>query len=175
MALVNANLRDHFGRLNLMTRLVYSLILCAIIALALTSCNSQTTAIYTQQPILIDGMELYFGIVPAEILLNHPSVHEEQTMHGGVLREFGAHHLVISLFDASTKTRITDAIVTGKVTARGMTTQQKELVIMSFDGALSYGNYFTMMYEGPYDIIVNVQRPGNSKQSEARFQYGHFR
>src|SRR5690606_2178638 len=107
MALGNTNLPDRFGRLYLMTRLVHSFTLSAIIALALTSCNSQTTAIYTEQPILIDGMELYFGIVPAEILLDHPNVHEEQTMHGGAPRELGDHHLVISLFDATTKARIT--------------------------------------------------------------------
>lgn len=175
MALGNILLPDRLKQVTLTSWVARSLILSVIIALMLTSCTTQTTAIYPKQPILIDGIELYFGIVPAEILLDHANLHEEQTMHGGAPRELGDHHLVIALFDATTRARITDANITGSVTERGMATQRKELIMMSINGALSYGNYFTMLDQGPYDIIVNVQRPGNSKQSETRFQYGHIR
>ena len=40
---------------------------------------------------------------------------------------------------------------------------------------MSYGNYFAMPNQGPYEIVVNVQRPGDSKMATARFQYWHPR
>ena len=128
------------------------------------------------QPIRLDGMELFFGIIPAEIVRGHPSDHEERKMHGGVPRGKGVHHLVISVFDSKTRTRITDATLAGSVTEPGMAIQRKPLESMSFGGAVSYGNYFAMPNQGPYDIVVNVQRPGGgSNTATARFKYWHPR
>ena len=61
-------------------------------------------------------MELFFGLIPAEILRGHPSDHEERSMHGGVPRGKGVYHLIVSVFDAKTITRITDAVITASVT-----------------------------------------------------------
>ena len=120
-------------------------------------------------------MELFFGFVPAEILRGHPPEHEEQTMHGGVPRGKGVHHLIVSVFDAKTRARITDAVVTGSVTEVGMATQNQKLQVMTFGGTASYGNYFAMPNQGPYEIVVNVLRVGDSKAVTARFQYWHPR
>jgi hypothetical protein len=127
------------------------------------------------QPIRLDGMELFFGVVPAEILRGHPREHAEQTMHGGVPRGEGVRHLVISLFDTKTRRRITDATVAGRVTGVGMATQNQKLETMSFGGSESYGSYFAMPNEGPYEIVVEVHRPGDSKPATVRFQYWQSR
>ena len=136
---------------------------------------ARAAAVNPDQPIRLDGMELFFGLIPAEILRGHPSDHEEQSMHGGVPRGKGVHHLIISVFDAKTRTRITDAVVTGSVTEVGMATQNQKLEAMSFGGTVSYGNYFAMPNQGPYEIVVNVRRPGDGKTATARFQYWHPR
>jgi Cu+-exporting ATPase len=81
-------------------------------------------------------MELFFRIIPAEILRGHPVDHEEQRMHGGVPRGKGVHHLMISVFDAKTRTRITDAAVTGSVTEIGMATQTHQMKTMTFGDAV---------------------------------------
>lgn len=44
---------------------------------------------------------------------------------------------------------------------------------MSFGNAVSYGNYFSMPNQGPYEIVVNVRRVGESETATARFQYWH--
>ena len=147
----------------------------AIFALALTLGVPQAAGINPEQPIRFDGMELFFGFVPAEILRGHPREHEEQTMHGGVPRGKGVHHLVISVFDAKTRARIAGAAVTGSITEAGMATQNRKLEAMSFGGAASYGNYFAMPSQGPYEIVVNVRRSANGKTATARFQYWHPR
>jgi hypothetical protein len=147
----------------------------ALVVLGLTLGIARAAGVNPEQPIRLDGMELFFGIVPAEILRGHPREHEEQTMHGGVPRRKGVHHLIISVFDAKTRARITDAIVTGSVTELAMATQTHKLEAMSFGGAVSYGNYFAMPNQGPYEIVVNVRRPGDGKTATARFQYRHPR
>ncbi|MEO6075006.1 MAG: hypothetical protein ABIP67_17445 [Burkholderiales bacterium] len=145
--------------------------LVSFIVLGLMLGMARAAGINPDQPIRVDGIELFFGFVPAEILRGHPREHEEQTMHGGVPGGRGVHHLIISVFDAKTRARITDAALTGSVTEVGMATQNKKLEAMSFGGAMSYGNYFTMPGQGPYEIVVNVRRTGNIKAATASFQY----
>ena len=83
--------------------------------------------------------------------------------------------MIISVFDARTRARITDAPVTGSITELGMATQHRKLEAMSFGGTVSYGNYFAMPNQGPYEIVVNVRRPTDGKTATARFQYWHPR
>lgn len=147
----------------------------AFVVLALTFGVARAAGVNPEQPIRFGGMELFFGVVPAEILRGHPREHEEQTMHGGVPRGTGVHHLIVSIFDAKTRARITDAVVTGSVTVNGMATQNQKLEAMSFGGAVSYGNYFAMPDQGPYAIVVNVRHPGDSKAASARFHYWNAR
>lgn len=163
--------RKRYGKLNYN----YVWLICSIAVLALTFGVARAASVNPEQPIRFDGMELFFGFVPAEILRGHPREHEEQTMHGGVPRGKGVHHLIISVFDAKTRVRITDATVTGSITEAGMATQNQKLESMSFGGAASYGNYFAMPNQGPYEIVVNVRRSANGKTATARFQYWHPR
>ena len=147
--------------------------LAPLIVLGLIFGTARAAGINPDQPIRVDGIELFFGFVPAEILRGHPREHDEQTMHGGVPSGRGVHHLIISVFDAKTRTRLTDAAVTASVTEFGMATQNQKLEAMTFGGAMSYGNYFAMPNQGPYEIVVNVRRTGDTKSATARFQYWH--
>jgi hypothetical protein len=144
-----------------------------LVLLALTLAMARAAGVNPDQPIRVDGMEIFFGIVPAEILRGHPREHEEQTMHGGVPGAKGTHHLIVSVFDAKTRTRIADSAISASVTEAGMAAQVRKLEAMSFGGARSYGNYFAMPGQGPYEIVINVRRSVNSKTTTARFQYWH--
>ena len=161
-----------FGRL---AWVIAGQLVAVVVMLALAFSVARAAGANPEQPIRFDGLELFFGLVPAEILRGHPIGHEEQTMHGGVPRGTGVRHLIVSVFDAKTRTRITNATVAGSVTQAGMATQNRKLEAMTFGGAMSYGNYFSMPDQGPYEIVVNVRRPGNSKAATARFQYWHSR
>jgi hypothetical protein len=149
--------------------------LAVLIAIGLMFDMAQAAAVNPDQPIRMDGMELFYGLIPAEILRGHPSDHEERSMHGGVPHGKGVYHLIVSVFDAKTITRITDAVVTASVTEAGMAIQNQTLEAMLFGGNVAYGNYFAMSNPGPYEIVVNVRRPGEHKTATARFQYWHRR
>ena len=169
----NAVLPASYRRAMARARMQWTCILAPLIVLGLMFGTARAAGINPDQPIRVDGIELFFGFVPAEILRGHPREHDEQTMHGGVPSGRGVHHLIISVFDAKTRTRITDAAVTGSVTEVGMATQNRKLEAMAFGGAMSYGNYFAMPNQGPYEIVVNVRRPSDGKTATARFQYWH--
>jgi len=170
----NAVLPNSRRQATILTALKRVRIWALLIALSLTFGMARAAALNPVQPIRLDGMELFFGIIPAEIVRGHPSDHEERSMHGGVPRG-KMHHLVLSVFDTKTGARITNATITGSVTEPGMAIQRKPLESMSFGGAVSYGNYFAMPNQGPYEIVVNVQRPGGSKTTTVRFKYWHPR
>lgn len=101
------------------------------------------------QPLRADDLEIFFGVVPSEIVLGHPRDHFERKMHGGVPSGSGQHHLVVSLFDAKTAARITAAKVEAAVTEPGLSVTRKQLEPMTFAGAVTFGNYFNMQASGP--------------------------
>jgi len=141
----------------------------------LTAKGTIAANIAGDQSFRLDGMVLYYGIVPAEILRDHPPEHEEQKMHANVVQARGTHHLVVSIIDEKTRKRITDASVTASVSELGMSAQNRKLEMMSFGSAVTYGSFFAMSKSGPYEIVINVRRPIDDRAATARFQYRHSR
>jgi hypothetical protein len=169
----NAVLLASYRRMCAIAVMQWGRISGALIVLGLVFSMARAAGLNPDQPIQMDGMELFFGFVPAEILRGHPKEHEEQSMHGGIPRGKDTHHLIVSVFDAKTRARVIDAAITGSVTEVGMATENRKLEAMSFGNAVSYGSYFSMPNQGPYEIVVNVRRVGESVTATAHFQYWH--
>lgn len=129
----------------------------------------------TGQVARVNGIDVFYGVIPAEILRGHPADHAERKMHGGVPRGSGQHHLIVSLFDVKTGQRIENAKVTARTGEPGLTPQRKDLEPMQFAGTVTYGNFFTMSSPGPYRIEVDIRRPGDLKPAQAVFEYRHPR
>jgi hypothetical protein len=118
---------------------------------------------------VVDGVEVYFGIVPAQLVRDHPKEHPEGEMHGGV--PAGENHIMIALFERASGKRITDAAVEAKVSGKGMERVKKSLEPMAIAGALAYGNYFALTGPGPYRIEIEVRRSGAAKPLRATFHW----
>ncbi len=119
---------------------------------------------------VVDGVAIYFGIVPAELVHGHPKGHFESQMHGGVPTDV-RHHIIFAVFDSATGERITDAQLSAKVSAGDQSGPWKELEPMIIAGARSYGNYFRMPGAGPYRIAVIIRRPGKSRVIRVSFEW----
>lgn len=110
---------------------------------------------------IVDGTEIYLGIVAAEtIRAQHRKGDEESKMHGGIPRGTGYYHVNISLFDSKTRAVITDAQVEAKVAEPVSGGEAKRLELVTFNNMPSYGNYFRMSSRNPYTITVRIRRPG---------------
>lgn len=113
------------------------------------------------------GIAAYLGLLPAEMVKGHPK------MHGGAPRGPHAYHLVVALFDEASGERISDAKVTARIAAPGMTGEEKSLEPMKIAGTATYGTFVTLPGFDRYTIALNVRSPGASKPIALEFVYDH--
>ena len=131
------------------------------------------TAAEVRQPIIAGDVELFYGVMPASVLLGHPADHAERTMHGGVQVTRNTYHLVVSIFDTKKGGRITDAQVQAGISEPGLAPQTKPLETMTMAGVVTYGNYFTMSGPGPFRITIDIRRPHGRPPVQAGFEHRH--
>lgn len=141
------------------------------LALALALVTTASLADGIDQHRLVNGMDIYYGVVPAEVVESHPQKHTEADMHGKSRLSGGTHHLVVTLFDNKTSQRINDAKVDAVVIPLGLAHQQKPLELMQINNTVSYGNYFNMIGNGPFRIELRITRPGKGGTSKTEFEY----
>lgn len=118
---------------------------------------------------VVDGVAVYFGIVPAQLVRGHPKEHPEGEMHGGA--PAGENHIMVALFEEKTGKRVDGAVVTVTVTGPGRSKAEKNLEPMTVAGAASYGHYFYMPGAGPYRIALRIRLPGEHKELRANFTW----
>lgn len=118
---------------------------------------------------VVDGVSVYFAMVPAEMVRGHPREHPEGEMHGGV--PVGENHVMVALFDEKSGERIVGAEVTARIRSGSDPDIEKRLVSMTIAGSLIYGNYFYMVGPGPYQVELRIQAPGRNKPVSMRFEW----
>jgi len=126
---------------------------------------------------VVDGVAIYLGVIPAQMVQGHPRAHPEAQVHGGVpARADGNHvdHMVVALFDNATGQRIENAQVSGSVMEIGLGAQQKTLEPMRIADSVTYGNYFDMPSKDIYHFRVRIRRPDVPGLLEAQFTHQHF-
>lgn len=89
----------------------------------------------------VDGVSVYMGVLPAEMLLGHPKGHHEREMHGGVPAGINRYHVVVALFDAASGRRVTEAQVKIGGASIGMAASRKKAEPMLVNNVTTYGTY----------------------------------
>ncbi|MEK6210452.1 MAG: hypothetical protein AABM64_08820 [Pseudomonadota bacterium] len=121
---------------------------------------------------VVEGVTVYLGILPSEMIRGHPAAHPEASMHGGPSGRRGEHHVLIALFDAE-GTRLENMEVQVRVGEVGLSVVKKPLEPMQIAGTVTYGNFFSMPKPGPYSIELDWRVKGEKKWSHAVFIYRH--
>lgn len=121
----------------------------------------------------VDGVLVYYAIVPAEIVRNFRPGSAEAEMHGGVPGGKHVHHIQVAAFDAESNERITDARVTASIAELGLAGQTIVLEPFLVDDVLTYGGYFEFSKLAAYGIDVRIERPGVATATRTRFEYRH--
>lgn len=124
---------------------------------------------------MVEGVNIYLGIFPAELIQGDDMQHPESEMHGGVPAGGHRYHVTVALFDAATGKRITDAQVRANVSELGLSGTEKKLEPMTIADTISYGSYFRMSATNIYRIRVKIRRPGVAQAVETEFEYSHSR
>lgn len=150
-------------------------LLCAAIAGIAALLLSSALADDSGQHKIVNGLAIYLGVMPAEMILGHPKPHTEAEMHGGVPAGGHQYHVLVSLFDNATGKRIANAQVKANIFEIGLSGVRKKLEPMLIAGTISYGNYFNMAGANPYRILVQIRLPGSAGLIETEFEYRHAR
>lgn len=136
---------------------------------------SQPTSSLPRDTQTIDGMSIYIGIIPAELVRGDSTESgDPNALHGGTPKNSSSHHLVVALFDAKTGARIADARIKAGVGDRSYNHEPDTVLEpMQINGTITYGAFFLMQGAGPWRIHLDIQRPGIARSSEADFGYEH--
>ncbi|AXY43156.1 hypothetical protein D1793_13575 [Halomonas sp. JS92-SW72] len=115
----------------------------------------------------VDGMNVYIGILPAEMIKDHPIVHEGR--EGVMTRE---QHLTVTLVDQSSGQRIEDAKVAARLRHEGHSSEFLQLEPMDISDTITYGNFFSLPEEGAYRLQLRIDRIGEPT-TEVEFRHRH--
>lgn len=107
----------------------------------------------------VGGMDVYIGMVPAEIIQGR-NLPKEIIMHDGGALRGNMYHLVVALFDIKNRERITKAKVTANISVPGSAGSTKKLERMEVNNMVTFGNYFAFPKTEPYYIRLNLDIPG---------------
>jgi hypothetical protein len=142
-----------------------------LLAISLLIATAVSLAADPGSPKVVQGVAIYLGVVPAEVILGHPKGHPEMQMHGGVPHGSNRYHVVVALFDDATGKRVTGAKVKAMVAQAGMSGERKTLETMRISGSESYGNWFTLPEQGAYLIQIQIDGLKGRGKIEADLEY----
>ncbi len=134
------------------------------VLLALLLSGTMVLAADSRRHQQVDGMDVYLGVIPAQLTREHPG------MHGSKADKEHSYHVLVALFDSKTRMRITDARVKATVSLLGMGGSTRRLEPMR-DEPLSYGNYFFLHEPELYRIKVQIRRGDSRHVSVAEFVF----
>ena len=112
----------------------------------------------------VGGMDVYLGVIPAQLTQGHPK------MHSGASLEEHRYHILVALFDNKTGKRITDAEIKTTVSPLGQIGKTMVLEPMH-EEVRSFGNYFTLLKPEHYRIKLEIQRGNEAPVVTASFVY----
>ena len=122
-----------------------------------------------------DGLAVYLGVVPAEIVKGPPPHSGERPMHGRIPKGPHEYHIVVAIFDTATGARLSDATVTAQISGLGLYGAQKRLESMDISNTTTYGGFFDLPGRDLYIIKLTIQRPDAAKPVVLDFKYDHRR
>ncbi|OOG27638.1 hypothetical protein B1C78_03015 [Thioalkalivibrio denitrificans] len=143
------------------------------VSLAVAMLGFNTAAADPEYRQVANGVVVYLGVLPAAMIQGRHEGDPEEVMHNGIPRGRHAFHVMAAVFDEGSGAQIKDARVEARVAAVGLAGVTRPLETMRIDDTVTYGNYFTLRGEGPYDIRITVARPGIDAPVSARFTYVH--
>jgi hypothetical protein len=120
----------------------------------------------------VDGLAVYLGVMPGQIVRGHPTGHTESAMHGGPPHDPDTYHLVVALFDQASGARVEDADVSATVSGLGhVGTRHIRLEPMSIAATVTYGGFVQMPSRDRYTISLEVRRSGAAAPARADFVF----
>jgi hypothetical protein len=149
----------------------------ALVALGMSVLPSIRTAAAADESgyRVVNGMAVYLGVVPAEVVRGHPRGHPEQAMHGGVPKGPHQYHVVVAIFDSASGARISNTAVTAQISGLGLAGTKQKLDPMVIANTITYGGFFNLPGRDVYTIRLTIEGSGAAPVRTVEFKYDHRR
>lgn len=161
-----------------MTRLLLNRLLGIAAAIVIALVSSVTALVSSAaatdccgQTVVADGVLIYLGVMPSNVLRNDPGHYGDHNEQCPVPGGGDNHHVLIALFDQLTGERIVDADVYVRVSSLGLVGPRKHFGAVDVDGAVTYCNYFDMPATDRYDVKIEIKRVESPEVIHAKFTY----
>jgi cytochrome c5 len=121
---------------------------------------------------IVDGTTIYFGVVPASVIKDHPRDYPA-SVSGAAPPVPDQYYVTVALFDADSGQRVTDAVVRARVGTGAASGPEKTLESTTIANSPTYGSYFAMPGSERYTVTLRIQRPGKPEVMQTQFQHAH--
>lgn len=148
-----------------------SLAAAVALAMAVSPALADDSPSTPSQNVVSHGLNVYLGVVPAEIAKGIEKGHAATAMHQGAAQDKRSYHIMAAVFNAVTGERITDAAVTASVSRTGEAAQRRPLEPMMLANAVTYGNFFEFPGDGIYHIRLSIARKESPRPVQIDFLY----
>lgn len=141
----------------------------ALLALAVATCGTANAGSLERAQV-VGNMNVFLGIMPADVIRGQLASVVEKEMHGGIPSGEDVYHVLVTLFDRDSGERIEDAAVTARVAPLALGRRARPMEVMYSAGVVCYCNWFEMNSGETYRISVLIDRPGEPERS-TQFEY----
>jgi hypothetical protein len=116
-----------------------------------------------------ESYEIHLGVVPASVADRDSALIQmhETAPHGIVKRTEALRHVMVAIFRRPGHERVLDADVSAEVIEKDLIhtrRERKNLDVMMLPNGESYCNFFTLHWNGLYQIKVRVSEPGRETE-----------
>lgn len=116
-----------------------------------------------------ESYEVHLGVVPAKVADRDTALKQmhEIVPHGSVERTNGLRHIMVSVFRRSGGGRISNVDISAEVIENDLIhvkRERKELDIMMLPSGVTYCNFFTLHWNGMYEIKLRILEPGKGTE-----------
>lgn len=118
-----------------------------------------------------DGLAIYLGVVPAELIKGHPGEHAEARMHGSPQAGPRSYHVMAAVFDQRTGARLEEASVKARVAELGLAGTEKPLEPMRIADTVTFGDYFDLRNNTLFRIQIEILGRGARTPVRVEFIY----
>lgn len=116
-----------------------------------------------------ESYEAYLGVVPASMADQDSTLRQmhKMTRHGSVEKTEAERHIMVTVFRRPGMERVTSADVNAEVIENDLIhtkREKKDLDMMMLPNGASYCNFFTLHWNGKYQIKLRISEPGKSTE-----------
>ncbi len=116
-----------------------------------------------------ESYEVHLGVVPASVADRDTALKQmhEIAPHGGVERTNALRHIMVSVFRRPGMERVYNVDISAEVIENDlihMKREKKKLDIMMLSSGVTYCNFFTLHWNGMYEIKLRILEPGKGTE-----------